>query len=135
MITDPQILSGKICPYCGEVTIHCNDAIIYGRTYGTMIYVCLKCDAYVGCHKPHPKQALGRLANAELRAAKISAHAAFDSLWKRKISQGNKRQIARNLAYKWLSKQMGIERDYCHIGMFDVAECNQVIEICKPFLR
>jgi len=136
MNTNPDILSGKICPYCGKPTIHCSDSVIYGRTYGGMMYVCSTCDAYVGCHKPNPTQALGRLANAELRQYKIAAHASFDSLWQRKIDRdGVSKTQGRKAAYRWLSKATGIEVEYCHIGMMDIEECKKVIEVCAPFVK
>lgn len=136
MNTDINIITGKVCPYCDKPTVHCNDAVIYGRTYGSMMYVCITCDAYVGCHKPRPTEALGRLANKELREAKIKAHAAFDNLWRRKMSQGNiSKSKARRFAYSWLSKAMKIPVEYCHIGFMDVAECKKVVEVCTPYLK
>lgn len=33
------ILSGKICPYCGNRTEYVDSSVIYGRSYG-MIYLC-----------------------------------------------------------------------------------------------
>ncbi|MCW3111314.1 MAG: hypothetical protein JWQ09_5820 [Segetibacter sp.] len=136
MNTNPKILSGKVCPYCGENTTHCSDSVIYNRTYGGMVYLCLTCDAYVGCHKPNPTQSLGRLANADLRSAKIAAHASFDTLWRKKISRDHvSKSKARKAAYRWLSCATGIPVEYCHIGFMDIEECNKVIEVCKPFLK
>lgn len=60
------ILTGKICPYCGQPTEYVDSAALYhGISYG-MIYLCRKCDAYVGVHRGTDK-ALGRLANRSLR--------------------------------------------------------------------
>lgn len=113
------------CPYCGA-TVECKDsAIIYGRSYG-MIWICTNypnCDAYVGCHGSG-KNPLGRLANAELREWKKKAHAAFDPIWKSK-------RKSRHGAYKWLSERLNIEPAHCHIGMFDVEQCKQVIKACN----
>ena len=80
-------------------------------------------DAYAGCH-PGTTNALGRLANAELRAAKMAARAAFDPLWK----SGAKK---RGSAYAWLSDALGMDKKDCHIGMMDVADCRRVVEACK----
>ena len=114
------------CPYCGKRAEFVDSAEVYhGRSYG-MIYLCRPCDAYVGCHGngkgDSPK---GRLANAELRHWKIAAHNAFDPLWKFGPFRG-----LRNSAYAWLAEQMGLPKEKTHIGMFDVAECQQVIQIC-----
>lgn len=134
MIAD-NIIKRYICPYCGSVTEHVEDIEVYGRSFGSMLYICRKCDAYVGCHKTRPLEALGRLANKELREAKIEAHKYLDNLWQRRISSDCTKMHARGKAYKWLAKQMNIDKKYCHIGMFDVAECNKVIELCKPYFK
>lgn len=113
------------CPYCGKRAEFVDSAEVYhGRSYG-MIYLCRPCDAYVGCHGrgDTPK---GRLANAELRRWKIAAHNAFDPLWRFGPFRGQ-----RNSAYAWLAEQMGLPKEKTHIGMFDVAQCQQVIQICK----
>lgn len=135
MITDSNILSGFICPYCNKPTKHVEDIEIYGRSFGGMIYLCLDCDAYVGCHKTRPTESLGSLANKELRQAKIEAHQYLDGLWERRINKNCTKGHARGKAYKWLREQMNLTADLCHIGMFDVAECNKVIELCKPYYK
>ena len=86
---------------------------IYGRSYG-MVYLCRNCGAYVGVHKGTDKP-LGRLADAELRRWKMAAHNAFDPIWKY-----GKFRHRRNAAY-------AVEQT--HSGMFDVAQCQQVIQI------
>ena len=118
------------CDYCGGNAHLVDSKEVYGRSYG-MIYLCRTCNAYVGVHKGTTKP-LGRLANVELRKAKISAHTAFDSLWKRKIELAKCSKFqARKAGYKWLAQELGIDGKDCHIGMFDVAMCNRVIEVCK----
>lgn len=110
-----------ICPYCGNTAEFTDSAEIYhGHGYG-MIYLCRPCDAYVGTHKGTDKP-LGRLANAELRRWKIAAHGAFDPLWK-----GG--EFRRNEAYRWLAGKMGLPKERTHIGMFDVPQCQKVIQI------
>lgn len=133
-----EILTGKICPYCGKPTEYVDSSIIYGRSYG-MIYLCRDCRAYVGVHKGTDR-ALGRLANAELREAKKEAHYYFDQIaktslinriWKKHIPNTSNR----NKAYLWLSNQLGIPHEICHIGMFDVENCKRVVELCKPIIN
>ena len=114
------------CPYCQSPVELKPDTYVYGRTYGANLYVCSRfpdCDAYVGCHKG-TVNALGRLANKELRMWKNKAHSAFDPKWK---YDG----LPRDRAYEWLSKQLKLTRDECHIGMFDVDMCKKVVEVCK----
>jgi hypothetical protein len=91
---------------------------------------CAPCDAYVGCHSGTTNP-LGRLANAELRQAKIAAHAAFDPLWKFHTFKDGHQSMTRNAAYQWLADQLGIPRADCHIGMFDVDRCRLVIALCR----
>lgn len=100
-----------------------------------MIYWCEPCDAYVGVHKG-TSQALGMLANSELREWKKAAHSHFDPLWEKKIEKDCiSRTQARKKAYKWLSISLKIPIEYTHIGMFDIELCRKTVEICKPYLR
>jgi len=132
-----EINQGKICPYCGSKTEYIDSIQVYRKSYG-MMFMCFPCDAYVGTHN-ETGEALGRLANAELREWKKRAHAYFDPIAKTKlineiypiyISGVSNRQKA----YQWLSGKMDLKKEYCHVGMFDIDQCKQVIEICKPYL-
>lgn len=129
------------CPYCGLRSELVTGAEIYPHRRGDEwlakkpFYCCGPCQAWVGCH-PGTTNALGRLANAELRKAKSDAHAAFDPLWKKKQAQtGGGKGRARNAGYDWLADQLGIPREDCHIGMMDVDLCKRVVEVCKPYVR
>ena len=135
--TNALLYAGLVCPYCGNGTEYIDSSFIYGRNYG-MIYICKPCDAYVGVHKG-TDNALGRLADRELRDAKKEAHYYFDQIaktglinkiWKEYIPNMSNR----NKAYLWLSKQMNIDKEFCLIGMFDIEQCKQVVEICRPFV-
>ena len=114
------------CDYCGiPVPITTGREVYPHRPdlYTKKFYKCWPCDALVGCH-PGTDKPLGRLANAELRKAKIRAHAAFDYLWQ----SGWKR---RGSCYAWLADSLNIPQKDCHIGMFDVDLCNRVVEVCE----
>lgn len=114
------------CPYCNETAILVTGHQIYPhRTdlHTKYFWHCPPCDAYVGCH-PQTTNPLGRLANAELRKAKMAAHAAFDPIWQSE-------DMTRSEAYAWLSSTLGIKTDDCHIGMFDVDICDRVVAACK----
>lgn len=137
-MTDILIINGLKCPYCGSKTEYIDSLFVYGKSYG-MIYICKPCDAYVGVHKGTDK-ALGRLANKELREAKKQAHYYFDqiaktdlinTIWDKYIPDISNR----SKAYLWLSKQLNISLELCHIGMMDVEQCNNVINICKSILN
>lgn len=117
-----------ICQYCKAIPELVNGDVIYPHRkdlHKRKFYLCKACNAYVGTHE-HTIKPLGILANAELRKAKNKAHAAFDPLWKNK-------EMTRREAYKWLAKQLNIEPKFCHIGMFTILTCEQVVEVVKEY--
>lgn len=119
------------CPYCSsEAKLVGGDVIYPHRSdlQAKRFWLCAPCDAYVGCHGD-TTQPFGRLADRELRQAKMDAHAAFDRIWRARDKRN--RPQTRREAYAWLAKQLGIEREQCHIGMFDVQTCQRVVEVCK----
>lgn len=112
-----------VCDYCGMPARSIRGAQLYPHRpdlYTKRFWRCEPCDAHVGCHRDG--KPLGRLANAELRKAKMQAHAAFDPLWK----SGS---MSRTEAYRWLSRELGIPPQQTHIGMFDVETCKRTINL------
>lgn len=72
-------LHPKICNICGGKVIYVTNDRIYGKKYGSgYCYLCQNCGAYVGTHKPRPKEALGLLANRFMRETKMKCHEIFD---------------------------------------------------------
>lgn len=121
-------LHPTICNLCGGKVIYASNSLIYGREYGSgKMYLCTKCGAYVGTHKPRPKEALGLLADKEMRDMKMKCHALFDEKWK---NQKNRRE-ARKKAYKELAERLGISVDECHFGYFDMDMLNKAYGILK----
>ncbi len=111
-----------ICPYCGREAELVDDTKVYGSNgFGSQVYLCQKCNAYVGVHKGS-KQPLGTLANRELRIARKAAHLVFDDLWK-------SRKMGRWQAYRWLAETMHIDGKDAHIGMFNIDQCIQLINM------
>lgn len=121
-----------ICAYCtGLATFHATSNHLYSRDYGP-VWHCESCKAWVGCH-PDGKP-LGRLADAELRSAKMGAHNAFEPLVAAKMRRdGCSKSEARGAGYAWLAQQLDIDRRICHIGMFDEAMCKRVEMVCSPY--
>lgn len=121
-----------LCDYCGEVAILMPDTELYGRCYGgRYFWVCKPCVAYVGTHPNSGYRPLGRLAKQDLRNLKMQAHALLDSFWRGAVRlRGWSKSKARHAAYAWLAEQMNIQIHACHIGYFDKAETQRVIEIC-----
>ena len=137
-MVNEDIILGRICPYCNSYPIFTDSSVIYGKSYG-YIYLCPKCKAYVGADK-ETNRPLGRLSDEALRYWKKQAHGYFDiiaktsfinEIWDEYIPEVSNRQKA----YLWLSIQMDIETEYCHIGMFDIEQCKKVIEISKKALK
>lgn len=132
------------CPYCKAEAQLVTGAEIYRHRADLAhlsFWACFPCGAYVGCHKvgawmyragkkivSDGTLPLGRLANAELRAAKSAAHAAFDPLFK----NGG---MTRRAAYAWLAHKLGLSDDDCHIGAMDVEQCRLVVEIVGRRVR
>ena len=113
-----------ICRYCGNQVVFTSNAEIYGREYGNgKCYLCRNCKAFVGVHS-ETLTPLGTLANNELRKWRNKAHIEFDKLWK-----GKTRRMTRYNAYGWLAKQMGLSRKETHIALFEIEQCQKVIDI------
>jgi hypothetical protein len=119
----PPVGQKVSCDYCGEQASYIDSAQVYGgKSYG-MIYFCDCQDgaAYVGCH-PSTNVPMGRLANPELRKAKVEAHISFDQLWR-------KGDMTRREAYAWLQGAMSLTAFEAHIGKFTIEQCHQVVEL------
>lgn len=126
-----KIITGDICPYCGNPPQLVTGAIIYphiDRLKDDLFYHCAKCNAWVGVHSGTTKPK-GRLADKALRECKILAHKYFDAIWK------ERRLMKRKAAYLWLSERLGIPPQYTHIGMFGCKTCLDVADICRQALN
>jgi hypothetical protein len=132
-----KVTTPPICPYCSARARYLqSSAELYGgRDYGP-VWACLRCRAWVGCHKGTTTP-LGRLADAHLRRWKRNVHAVFDPIWQRRFERKHvvdpkyKKAHARGGRYKRLAELMGIPRNECHIGMFDIQLCKRAISIIE----
>jgi hypothetical protein len=118
------------CAYCQRPARLVDGTDLYPRRPDLaekMFWKCAPCDAWVGCH-PGTTKPLGRLADAELRAAKQRVHALLDPIWKA-------RELRRKEAYKMLAAGLGISKDECHVGMFDVPRCEAAVLVLKDWRR
>ncbi len=115
-----------VCPHCNSSVERVSNKVIYRKEYGAwpFAYRCVsdECDSYVGLH-PKTDIPKGTMANKATRAARKMAHQAFDPLWEQ-------RGIDRGAAYAWLASMMGIDAKNCHIGWFDVVQCQAAVKIC-----
>ncbi len=113
------------CNYCGEKAEKVTGKRIYPaikKLHSKLFFLCEPCNAYVGTHPDGSP--LGSLACPETRKFRMMAHYYFDKIWK-------ERHFNRTDAYAWLASSLGIPFDRCHIGMFDITNCQKVIDICK----
>ena len=118
----------KTCNLCGGEVVLIPNSQIYGKSYGSgFCYYCKECGAYVGTHKKRPYDALGILADKDMRFMKMRCHDLFDLKWKDKRNKHH----ARELAYTRLAKKMGIAKDDCHFGYFDMEQLRQAYEILR----
>lgn len=125
----PIPLKPKVCNICGGKVIFVSNSLIYGKEYGSgKCYLCMKCQSFVGTHKPWPNIALGILANKPMREGKKYCHALFDPLWQ---NQKKKKTLKRNALYKWLTKEMGLPENMGHFGYFDLTQLRQAYRILK----
>jgi hypothetical protein len=126
-----QVMSIPICPYCNSGSELMCSSKVYQSDNPEPVYACLPCDAWIEIDKNNtsasPPEALGRLANAELRAAKNQAHTVFDLLWQNEF-------LSRSAAYKWLVSAMDSHRRDCHFAMFDVAQCQTATALSQAKL-
>lgn len=115
-----------ICPYCNKTTeLQVGSQVFPNRPDLTLkcFYVCLDCDARVGCH-PGTTDPLGIPANAELRVLRGQLHEIFDPFWKRGTA-------TRSAEYLWLRNKLGITKRQSHIAKFDLEMCAKALEFCK----
>ena len=139
-LTDTKALHLQVhCPYCGKPAVMVSGVRIYPHRpdlFEKKFWLCEKCDAYVGCHPRNLNHGqdgtrpLGRLADKELRRLKWKAHSLFDPLWQELGYFPN-----RKAAYQWLSNQLGIYVNKCHIGFFDKQRCEAVIDHCTSYVE
>lgn len=117
-----------LCDYCGKEAILTTGQVIYPNRPDLKylrFWQCPPCGAYVGVHKNSKDfKPLGRLANAELRRWKMAVHEVFDPMWKGRL-------MTRERAYLKLSQMLGIKKELCHIGMFDVETCQRAVGVLK----
>lgn len=114
------------CPDCGAAMI-LRTTTKFTRKDGTarQFYGCSNFPECTTCHGAHPDGTpLGIPGDKATRAARMLAHIAFDTLW-----QG--RKWKRKGAYVWLSRKLSIHFDDCHIALFDIRMCAQVIQVCE----
>lgn len=112
----------NICKGVNTVVHTTNDKIYGGKKYGSgYCYLCTNCGAYVSTHKPRPKEAMGILANKQMRDMKMKCHDLFDTMWRNPQERRKK--------YSELASKLGIPVSECHFGYFDMDMLNKAYNI------
>lgn len=136
---DEAIRQGLTCPYClcDTILVHASEVYDKANSPNDRMRACFECKAWVGCHGGTNK-ALGALADEATRRARMEAHAHFDKIWITKYPNYIPKDTAdvvrrqmRRIAYAWLSEAMGLPEELTHIGMFDEAQCAEVVRLCR----
>lgn len=112
------------CNVCGSGSVKLvNNELLYHNSYGEWpyIYMCMDCKAAVSIHH-HTRIPMGTLADGPTREARRTAKSVFNRLW---INH----RFRRSAAYEWLATEMGIPKEECHFGLFDMNQCKQAIRI------
>lgn len=115
-----------VCSRCKTIAELVDDIEVYGESYGNKIYRCpIHTDMTVGCHddgRPY-----GSLADRETGSYRHKVHKMFDPIWRSEI-------MTRNQSYRWLSEQMKIPPEKCHIGMFNKTQCMRAMYFIEKLI-
>mgnify|MGYP000667981711 CR=1 FL=1 len=127
-----------VCVECGRMGVATTGAVLFPNQphISTRVFFVCPCGAWTGSHEGTALPR-GRPGNALTRQMRALAHEAFDPIWRRsRIKKRDKhRKDVRSRAYRWLAGELGIDIDDCHIGLFDAAMCEWVIQVCGERLR
>ena len=114
-----------LCPYCGKLAELVSEKEWYGGVYdklGRPRWACWSCRASVGTHPDGSP--FGPLAKKELSDARRNAKIALTEIFPNKHER-----------YPWLSQQMGLPLKNTHVGMFNLEQCQRVVELCDAEKR
>jgi len=115
-----------VCQYCKREAQKVGGKEIYPHRrdlYEKLFWLCQPCDAYAGHIHDNVM-----LANKDLRQARKIAHENFDMLW---ISKKYQRKIL----YKMLANYMKLDKDNCHIALFNIEQCKKVLEFVSEITK
>jgi len=102
-----------LCDYCQAEAVLVDSAEVYhGKSYG-MIWLCRPCQAWVSANTHLDNQPNGRLAKADLRAAKRKLKTLVEAFVK---------------AYSIMPAQV---MDAKQLGQMDVYDCNELILVVE----
>lgn len=118
----------KNCDSCQSEKIKfVENKALYGENQGAWpyVYLCQVCEAAVGCHNG-TRFPLGRMASRKIRQLRTEVHSIFDKLWKGGL-------MDRTKAYKWLSFELGLNFDECHIGWMQQSDLEKALILTNDY--
>lgn len=107
------------CQYCNTAATLVSSFTFYGRDYGTNLWVCYPCEAYVGT-RGNTATPLGTLAKKELRELRKQTHQLIDSYWKTG-------RMTRTMMYQKIQTIMGLSEEDAHVGKFNEEQCKELM--------
>ena len=111
----------KVCNICGgKVKFNRSDK---KKSKSGWVYYCTECHAWVGTSPKYPRQALGELANHDMRKKRYDLHQWFDKLWKN--------HSEREIYYDKLAKELG--KSECHFSQMTMEELEKAEKIVKKW--
>lgn len=106
------------CGECGSPMVLRYTPKLGGRKF----YGCSRYPSCRGTHGAHQEsgEPMGTPADPDTKAARMRAHAAFDTLWRSGA-------MKRKAAYAWMRETLGLTPDQAHVSRMDVATCERLI--------
>jgi hypothetical protein len=122
---------------CERFDLKCGDCgsemrIRTSKRFSKPFYGCVAYPTCKGTHGAHRDgRPLGTPADSATKMARMNAHRLFDLIWQGK-------HMSRGHAYAWMRRKMNLGDDDAHIGNFDIAMCNALMDHVRtafPFVR
>ena len=124
------------CAHCGQDAVLKTGCEVYPHRrdlYELFFWVCIPCNARVGCHKKgnvcdgvksDGTLPLGTAANQELRNARMAIHNEVDRIWQRQKQRGKARKIVYTVLtnYGRIHGFIGANDTY-HTGSLSLQQC------------
>lgn len=119
------------CPWCEARVSIVNNSEVYGKPHGDWPWVfrCGNrlCGAYVDMH-PGTGIPKGTLADSATREARGWVKQLFNGIWQSGY-------MSKADAVRWLAGKLGIPKEECEVGRFDVRTCQRAVTVCLELAR
>ena len=120
--------NGAYCSYCDKPTDFVDSIKVYQESHG-YIYYCKDCQAWVNCI--NVDQALGSLADKNLRNLRRQVQQLLQPMIDRKVSYGYDRKKVHVKVREWISKILSCAIEEAHVAMMTDEQCHRMIAEIK----